>query len=72
MRGIQATNLIERAEESKQDAYLRGKEEAYKDFAEVIAMDIADCRRCPIDCEVATYKDCEEALIKYVKEQHDD
>lgn len=47
--------------------YSEIREEAYKEFAEVIAMDIADCKTCPIGCKDNTYGECEKRLVQYVK-----
>lgn len=70
----QGATDMEKAKQIIIDSLLKQIEQiradAYKRFAEVIALDIADCSRCPIDCDVATYGDCEKALIAYVKEQN--
>lgn len=47
--------------------YSEIREEAYKEFAEVIAMDIADCKTCPIGCKDNSYGECEKRLVQYVK-----
>lgn len=41
-----------------------------EEFAQVIAMDIADCKTCPVGCEEATIAECEERLIIYAKEMN--
>ena len=55
--------------ELKEDIERQAREDAYREFAEVVALDIADCSKCPIDCEMTTYGNCEKSLIEYVKEQ---
>lgn len=49
--------------------YQQGKADAIEKFVKIIAMDIADCSKCPLDCEVNTYGGCEEMLKTYVLEQ---